>query len=311
MSVLHDPAKRSHRPGVWRTVAVASVGLVAALGLAGFMATPFAVAASSTTVNQCNGVGPGPKGATTGMTCKVTVVNTISGTKKSSTTTVFRKCSLAACRPGDGTFTTHSASLVTRVTQCNGSDNDSAHPITCDVTITNNISAGTHDAKPLSAATVNQCVGSAKGGGARLVCDPHPASTTGATVTECNGSGNGGGGTVNCAVSSGSRISAAIPITVNQCNGTGNPGGSVVRCRTVITTHITAKPSPSPSPSATATPVPTSTSSVFRAPPTTIQTGGGSTSGLRDRGLLALGVTLLMLGAAVGLLRWRIGRHSR
>jgi hypothetical protein len=299
-------------------MAVIAVGLLAAFGLAGFTATTHAAGASSTTVNQCNGVGPGPKGATTGMTCRVTVVNTIRGSKRSSTTTVFRKCSLAACAPGDGTFTTHSTSLVTHVTQCNGSDNDSAHPITCDVSITNNISAGAHGAKRLSAATVNQCVGSAKGGGARLVCDPHPATTTGATVTECNGSGNGGGGTVNCTVSSSSRISAAIPITVNQCNGTGNPGGSVVRCRTVIHTHITHRkpsgPSPSPSPTSpsgsTPAPTPVATPQITDTP-SVIQTGGGSTAGLRDGTLLAIGLSLLLLGAAFGLLRWRIGRHSR
>lgn len=291
-------------------MAIGAVALVGALGLAGFVAAPYAAGASSSTVNQCNGVGPGAKGATTGMICKVTVVNTISGTKRSSKTTVFRKCSLAPCAPGDGTFTTTSTSLVTHVAQCNGSDNDSAHPITCDVTITNNISAGAHGAKPVTAATVNQCVGSAKGGGGSLVCDPEPATTTGATVTQCNGSGNGGGGTVNCAVSSSSRISPAIPISVNQCNGTGNPGGSVVTCRTAITTHITAAvpTGPSPSASATPTPVPTST---FRAPPTTIETGGGSTAGLRDGGLLAVGVALLLVAGACGLLRWRIGRHGR
>jgi hypothetical protein len=285
MSVLRGPAGSSQRN--WRTAAVAAVGLVGALCLAGFMAAPYAAAASASTVSQCNGIGPG------------------------------RKCALGPCAPGNGTFTTRSTSLVTRVSQCNGSDNDAAHHITCDVTITNNIKAGTNGEHPVSAATVNQCVGSAKGGGARLICDPYPAHTTNATVTECNGSGNGGGGTVNCAVSSDSRISAAIPITVNQCNGTGNPGGTVLTCRTSITTHIGSKSSPSPSPSptpsasASPTPVPTSTSSVFRAPPTTIETGGGSTSGLRDSGLLAIGIALLVLGGAAGLLRWRIGRHSR
>jgi hypothetical protein len=298
-------------------MAMAFLAVIGALCVAGFMAAPFASGAASNTVTQCNGQGPGPKGATTGMVCKVTIVNTIHGTKRSSTTTMSRKCTLGPCAPGNGTFTTKSTNLVTHVSQCNGSDNDSAHPITCDVTITNDISAGSKNAKPLSVATVNQCVGSAKGGGAKLICDPHPATTTGATVTECNGSGNGGGGTVNCAVSSSSRISAAIPITVNQCNGTGNPGGSVVKCRTTITTHITKRvgkgpgASPSPSPSATPTPVPTSTKQVFLAPPTTIETGGGSTAGLHDAGLLAVGLSLLLLGGAFGLLRWRIGRRSR
>jgi hypothetical protein len=328
MSFTRDSSRFANHSHAWRGMAVATVGLVSALCLPGLALAPPAAAASSSTVNQCNNVGPGAKGATTGMTCTVTVVNTIHRGHRSSTTTVTRKCSLAPCSPGDGTFTTKSTSLVTHVTQCNGSDNDSAHPITCVVNITNNIGRATHNAKPLSAATVNQCVGSGKGGGGTVNCDPHPASTTGATVTQCNGSGNGGGGTVHCTVSSASRISPAIPITVNQCNGTGNPGGSVVTCRTAITTHIIGQapspsPSPSPVPSASASPgpgpgptpsgTPTAPGPVPQVPHVPrggIGTGGGSTAGLQDQGVLGLGVALLLAAAGFGLLRWRMGRRS-
>ena len=195
--------------------------------------------AADITVDQCNNVGPGPGGATTGMTCDVTVVNTISSGTTSSTTTLTRQCSLDACPSGNGTFTSSSTSLVTTVNQCNGSDNDAAHPITCRITITNNISADTPGAQPVTAATVNQCVGSGGGGGGTVNCSPFPANTTNATVTQCNGSANGGGATVDCLVDSASTVAPAVAVRVNQCNGTGNPGGSTVTCRTTITTNVT------------------------------------------------------------------------
>ena len=262
--------------------------LAGALVLVGLvLPSPDAFAATQT-IGQCNNIGPGPAGATTAMTCTVTVVNTISGGTTGSKTTVTRQCSLGPCPPGDGTFTSSSKSLVTNVNQCNGSDNDAAHPITCRVTITNNISADTPGAKPVAAATSNQCVGSGTGGGGTVNCLPFPANTTGATVTQCNGSGNGGGGTVHCTVSSTSTISAAIPIKVNQCNGTGNPGGSVVTCQTSIITKITASG---------ATPVP----QVTRVPTGGVQTGDGSTTGLQHLFLLTLG-GFLLLAAAISLL---------
>jgi hypothetical protein len=262
--------------------------LAGALVLLGLVLPSSDAFAANLTIGQCNGIGPGPNGATTAMTCTVTVVNTISSGTTSSKTTVTRQCSLGPCPPGNGTFTTFSKSLVTNVNQCNGSDNDAAHPITCRVTITNNISADTAGAKPVAAATSNQCVGSGTGGGGTVNCSPFPATTTGATVTECNGSGNGGGGTVHCTVSSASTISAAIPIKVNQCNGTGNPGGSVVTCQTSITTKITASGA-------------APTAQVSRVPTGGVQTGNGSTTGLQHIWLLGLG-GLLLLAAAISVL---------
>lgn len=220
--------------------------------------------AATSTVDQCNGVAPSAFGATTSMTCTVTIVNTIDGSTTGSTTTVTRECSLGPCPGGNGTFTSSSTDLVTRVEQCNGSDNDAAQPIRCDVSITNNISAGTPGAEPLRAATVNQCVGSAAGGGGSVVCSPFPATSTDATITQCNGSANGGGGTVDCTAGPDLTASPAIPVTVNQCNGTGNAGGSVVTCRTSIRTVVfatqatqAATPTPTPTPTLTPTPTPT------------------------------------------------------
>ena len=311
-----------------------ALGLAFALlltALAAMVLASPAAHAATLSVDQCNNIGPGPGGATTGMNCTITVVNTISGGTSGSTTTVTRQCSLDPCPPGNGTFSSSSTDLVTSINQCNGSDNDAAHPISCSVSITNNISADTPGAT-LTTATVNQCVGSGGGGGGTVNCNPFPANTTGATVTQCNGSANGGGGTVDCALAPGSLVSPAIAITVNQCNGTGNPGGSVLTCRTSITTNLTAAPAPSASPTPTPSASPTPTQSpaatvtasptalgfvarqISRVPSGGVQAGGGSTDGLQHRGLLVFGVVLLVAAALTALWRRVIdapGAHAR
>lgn len=312
------PTRGSTRRRTWHA-AVLAVLITSAFCVAGLALSPSGAQAAVLTVDQCNGQGPGPLGATTGMTCTVTVVNTINGGVTSSTTTMTRQCSLDPCAPGNGTFTTSSVDLVTSVNQCNGSDNDAAHPITCDVTITNNISRDTPGARPLTAATVNQCVGSGGGGGSNMV-NCIPATTTNATVTQCNGSGNGGGATVDCAVGTASRVSPAIPIRVNQCNGTGNPGGSVVTCRTNINTVLTAASgtataTPSASPTATGGGNnSTATPQVTNVPTGGVPAGGGSDSGLQHVWLFALGGCLLLAAASI-LLRHRLvegaGRFRR
>jgi hypothetical protein len=290
--------------------------LASAISFAVGALSPSSAQAAVLTIDQCNGHGPAAEGATTGLECHVTVVNTISGTTTSSTTTVSRQCTLGACSSPNGTFTSNSTSLVTTVQQCNGSDNDAAHPITCDVTVTNNISADAAQARPVTAATVNECVGSGAGGGGTVNCSPFPASTTTATVTQCNGSANGGGATVACSVGTASTISRAIPITVNQCNGTGNPGGSTVTCRTTLTTNIVAAAQATAT--ATASPRSTSTSTatpaqVSRVPGGGVQAGDGSTAGVQHVGLLAVGAGLL-LAASTGVLfqrRRRLAQGAR
>jgi hypothetical protein len=311
--------------------AVASVGalaLVSAFAIAGLVLPASVASAATVDISQCNNQGASAEGATTRMNCTVTVVNTINGTTTNSTTTVTRQCELGPCSSPNGTFTTSSTNLVTSVTQCNGSDNDAAHPINCDVTITNNISANTPGAEPATAATVNQCVGSAQGGGGIVNCDPFPATTTSATVTQCNGSGNGGGGTVDCAVGTSSTVRPAIPITVNQCNGTGNPGGSVVTCRTNLVTNITAGTTPTTTagttptttagttptttagttptttagttPTTTATPTAAASAQVTQIPTGAVSSGDGSTSGGSDaQGLLVGALLFAGVGAAV------------
>ena len=230
--------------------------------------------AATTGASQCNGVGASAMGATTGMTCTITVVNTISGGTTHSTTTMRRTCSLGPCPPGNGTFTSSSTRLVTDINQCNGSDNDAAHPITCQVTVTNYISADTPGAEPVTTATKNQCVGSATGGGGTVDCDPYPATSPPRPSRSATAAGTGGGGTVRCTVGSTSKVSRAIPVRVTQCNGTGNPGGSVVTCHTSITTTITAVPS-----TASPTPKPKTTSPAVGGPGATSPAVGGPGSG--------------------------------
>ena len=304
------PASRFAQPRGSRIAITALLALAGAFAFVGLVLPSPTASAAVIAVNQCNNIGATPPGATTGVTCTVTVVNTINGGTKGSTTTVTRQCSLGPCPSGNGTFTTSSTSLVTNVTQCNGSANDAAPPrVTCRVRITNNIKAGSPGVQPVTAATVNQCVGTGTGGGsfsghAARECDPSPASTTGATVTQCNGSVTGGGSSAVCSVASASKVSPAIPVRVNQCNGTGNKGGTLLTCSTSITTNITPAGGTGTTPGGT-TPGGTRPPQVRIVPPGGIDTGGGSTAaGLENAGLLALG-GLLILGAGVSALYGR------
>jgi hypothetical protein len=251
-TALDAPRARRRHFLAWRPVVAMLGALIVTLAVTGILA-PSPASAAVVSLAQCNGQGPGPGGATTIMNCDITVVNTINGGLRSSVVTVSRTCSLDPCT---GSSSQSFTDVVTSINQCNGSDNDAAHPINCNVRVTNFVSADTPGAQPVTAATSNQCVGSFTGGGGHNNCVPYPANTTGATVTQCNGSGNGGGGTVTCTVP-GSTIDPAIPIQINQCNGTGNPGGSVVTCSASIVTTVTAAVvGPTPTPTAvTTTPV--------------------------------------------------------
>jgi hypothetical protein len=135
------------------------------------------------------------------------------------------------------------------VNQCNGIVNGAGSNVYCNVTVTDNIPAGT----PTSGATVDQCVGSDTGGGGTEVCAPS-GSTTNATVTQCNGSSNGGGTyagepNVGCTVTG---TDSALPVTINQCNGTSNGGGSAVTCMATIA-DVFVPASTTPTPTATGT----------------------------------------------------------
>lgn len=209
--------------------------------------------AAPLTVAQCNGIA---NVGGQGIDCSVTIVNTFdAATGLGSSTVTVQSCTGAANAANTcvGPTTTAFPDVTTTVDQCNGSASGGGGTATCTVTITNNITAG---ATPV-AATVRQCIGSGTGGGTAptTVCDP-VSNTTGATVDQCNGSGNGGGGTmrVRCNVALGSTQSASLPVSVNQCNVSANGGGAFLTCRTSTTNNLIAAPAqPAPSASATAT----------------------------------------------------------
>jgi len=307
------PAQSSASRPTLRIMVTALIMLAGAISLGG-LALPTVAQASTMVVDQCNVHVPGAAGATTALKCTVTVVNTVSGTSTRSRTTVTRLCTLGPCSTPNGTFVTDSVSLVTVIRQCNGSDNDASHSITCYVNVINNIGRTTSVAQPLTAPTVNQCVGSGTGGGGVLDCSPSTA--TGTTLTQCNGSGNGGGGTVHCSVDPRSRISRAIPITVTQCNGTGNPGGAVLTCNASVITRITdnaavAVPKAIPTPTRAATATPTKTTTTTATPsessPATsavVAAPAGSTGGT-DPSVVAMLIAALVLIGVIGALLYR------
>ncbi len=195
--------------------------------------TTAAVAAPA--INQCNGT---DNAGGQGVTCTVTVINNLNvATGAASSTVTVNECHGAANAPLTCTPTTTSfTSLVTSVTQCDGSGNGGGGAVRCSVEIINNIT-GT---ATTTEATINQCNGSGTGGGTppTVVCTPSGA-TTGATITQCNGSGNGGGGTarVQCTVLPSTQTSA-LPVTVDQCNGSGNGDGGIVICTVRVTNNI-------------------------------------------------------------------------
>jgi hypothetical protein len=299
------------------------VVIAAGFSLAGLTLAPSPAQAVPVTIDQCNGRNAGPAGATTGITCTVTVVNVINRGLRSSTVTVTRTCSLNPCLTGDlpgvlTSVTTSYSDIVDEITQCNDSGNDAAPPlITCTVTVTNNISADTPGARPRTAATVNQCNGSATSGGpyagmALLVCSPFPATTdpSTATVVQCNGSVTGGGSTADCAVATASRVSPAIPIRINQCNNSGIAGGTLLTCDVSVLTNIipvagTSTPTTSSGGGTSTGGTSTDTPQISRVPSGGVPAGAGAADGLSPSGLLALGTALLMAAMATALLGWQ------
>jgi hypothetical protein len=220
------------------TVVIAAVGSISLLALGGLAATPASAASGAPAVTQCN---PPDFPITAGfqVTCTVSVENYTSATGATSSTVTTSACLGAAgvvypacpLNLGPVTSTTMSTQLVTSVNQCNGIVTGGGSNVYCNVTVTNNVPAGT----PESGVTTDQCIGSVTGMGGTVACNP-TSSTTNATVTQCNGSVTGGGTyagepTAACTVTG---AATADPVTVNQCNGTATGGGSAVTCMTAV-----------------------------------------------------------------------------
>ncbi len=132
-----------------------------------------------------------------------------------------------------------SPDLITVVDQCNGSAGGGGGTITCSVQITNNIAVDSPAAA--TAVSINQCNDNQAGdglGNAPNTCSPYPATTSGATITQCNDSGDGGGLVFPSHCVAGGMVSSTLPVTVNQCNGSANGGGSVVNCTVAILTNV-------------------------------------------------------------------------
>jgi hypothetical protein len=264
----------------WFVAVLAAVIAAALVILVGVPGATVAAAPAAPTVVQCNPAQSFP-GTTAGweVTCNVTIENSItSGTNSTITATacltaagVIPTPADCAASPGYYKTVTTSSLLVTSVNQCNGTATGGGSNVYCDVTVINDIPVTT----PTSGVTVDQCIGSGTGGGSTTSCVPL-GSTSSATVTQCNGSATGGGTyagetTVNCTVSG---ATTALPVTINQCNGTATGGGSAVTCTATITNNFVAAPPPTTTtgPTTTTTTGPTTTTTTT-GPTTTTTTG--------------------------------------
>ncbi|MFP5341976.1 MAG: hypothetical protein ACLGIJ_03475 [Candidatus Limnocylindria bacterium] len=238
-----------HRP---LRLIVSALGALAILGgswLAPGTPAPASAATLAATTTCSNGV---DNTGGLGLICEVTITNTFTATGGSATVTV-RECHGAAGDP-EAACTTQTSVLTTPVTvvdQCNDATNGGGGTLRCSVDVTND-HVGT--SPTITAASVNQCVGS--GDGSTVGCDPFPATTTGATITQCNGSANGGTLVELTCIASGTQASGSL-VTINQCNGSTNGGGGLVICSATITDNVIAAATPTPTPTATPTPTPT------------------------------------------------------
>ena len=198
-----------------------------------------AAAVAPPVVSQCNPP-DFPTGAGFEVTCTVTIVNTVTPAGASNSTVTTTACIAAAgvIPPAGcaGPVTTTSDQLVTSVDQCNGIVNGGGSNVTCDIRVTNNVPVGT----TTSDVTAKQCIGSgAEGTEPTTDCNPPAPNTLNPTVDQCNGSANGGGAQrrVKCTVSG---DVSALPVTIDQCNGSANGGGSTVTCTVSITNNFIA-----------------------------------------------------------------------
>jgi hypothetical protein len=238
-----------------------------------------------------------------GLICEVTVANTITPLGGSSTVTV-RECHGAAGDP-EAACTTVTSVLTTPVTvvdQCNDATNGGGGTLRCSVDVTNTYVGLS---PTVTAATVNQCVGS--GGGITIGCDPFPATTTGATITQCNGSANGGTLVELTCTATGTQ-SSAFAVTINQCNGSTNGGGALVNCSADSSDIVIAAPTPTPTPTAapTATPTPGTEGAIIippggnaTTPPTDTTPDATESVSTESTGWILLLVGLLVLASVV------------
>jgi hypothetical protein len=251
-------------------------------------------------------------GAGTMISCYTTITNTItaidpgSGIASGSSVVSVTECigpASGRLDPSELTCSTDEqvlVALVTSVDQCNGVGYGGGNVLECSVEVINTFLGVTPEA--LSAATVNQCNGSAPD---TTGCDPFPASTTNATITQCNNSSYGGGQEdFNCIASG--TTTASLSVTVDQCNDSNYGGGSWLNCSASLSNVLTslATPTPAPTPAATVTPASGPSPAPGLPDTRTAETLGTGISPLLWVGLLLL--CMLWLVASVPRKRWRV-----
>ena len=228
---------------------------------------PTSFPTATTVVDQCNGSGNGGGGT---VVCRVTVVNNIIGDTTLATATVNQCGDSAGDGGGDPAINCAPVQLTTSatVTQCNSSGRGGGTPgrVTCTVA-----PSTASIALPVS---INQCIGSANGGGAFITCS---ASLT-HTVYPA--------GTVVPPVGTPTPTPAPTP-------GPTSPPATTPPS----TTPPATTPPTTPPASATPTPTPTPTSPV--SPLLPVPPGGGTGNGgeLAATGTDALPVFLVAGGA--------------
>lgn len=277
-----------HRPSRLIISAIAAFAILTSPGLA--VVTPASAATLAATTTCSNGVDNTPG---LGLICEVTIANTITPTGGSATITV-RECHGAAGDPEAActTETTELTTPVTAVNQCNDATNGGGGTLRCTVEVTNDY-VGVNPT--ISAATVNQCVGS--GDGFTVGCDPFPATTTGAAITQCNGSANGGTLVELTCTATGTQAGPA-QVTVNQCNDSTNGGGALVICSTTMVDNVIAAPTPTPAPTA---PSSTTGSEVNVTPPPTDALAAEHTGTPPQQGVLSIVLALGVFATVVTL----------
>jgi hypothetical protein len=199
----------------WFVVTLGFALAVAVLAVSLLAQTPHPVSAQAAPAVQCNDDAASNVGGQ-GVACTVVITNNFAvGTGGTITTEApssltMTRCTGAAGPVGAGagtcvTTTVTSADPIALVQQCNGSANGGGGVLLCSVTVANVFSGSTVTTSP---ASVYQCVGSAiTGPGAPGSCTP--VNTPGVT-----------------------SVTAA---TVGQCNSSGNGGTSVGFTCTVST----------------------------------------------------------------------------
>lgn len=222
-------------------------------------------------------------GADTMITCDTQITNTVTaidpgtGVASGTASVQVTECvgfAIGRTDPSALTCTTdiqNLTELVTNVEQCNGVGYGGGNVLECNVNVSTVFAAVTPQA--VSAATVNQCNGSAPD---TTGCNPFPATTTGATITQCNNSSYGGGQEdFNCLAAG--QTSASLSVTVNQCNNSNYGGGSWLNCSAELSITSLPGPTPPPTPTPTASPA-TSPTAPPTSTPASTPTGGGSST---------------------------------